>query len=236
MNATIDVLHERVRHLERHVRRVQYAAVALGATVTALLLASATRPARPLSVLRARGLVIEDARGRERILLGAPTPAASGRRRHDPATALVFLGEDGADRLTIGFTPDPQSKGRILTRVAPAVGLQINDPAGDERAGYGYLENGRVVLGLDYANGREALTASVDDREGQAALMLNGESGGFERAGIFVGRDGPSLVKVSGTSGRERLMMFVPGDSAAQLLVVDPHSHAVRDVIGGLRH
>jgi hypothetical protein len=91
------------------------------------------------------------------------------------------------------------------------------------------------VLGLDYANGREALTASVDDQEGHAALMLNGETGGFERAGIFVGRDGPSVVKVSGTSGTERLMMFVPGDSAAKLLVVDPRGNSVRDVLGNLR-
>jgi len=235
MDTPNEVLEERVRRLERRVRSLHRVAALSTAATALLLLLGATTSTRTASVLRARGLVIEDAHGHERILLGAPVPQVSGRKRHDPATALIFLGEDGADRLAVGYQPDPQSEGKVVQRIAPAVGLQINDPAGNERTGYGYLENGRVVLGLDYPNGREALIAIVEDREAYSALMLKGETEGPERAGIYVGRDGPSVVKVSGTSGMERLMMYVPADSAAKLLVVDPDGNTVRDVLPRLQ-
>jgi hypothetical protein len=41
-------------------------------------------------VLRIRGLVIEDASGRERILIGAPIPAAANRVRTDETRAREF--------------------------------------------------------------------------------------------------------------------------------------------------
>src|SRR5438309_10299422 len=50
-------------------------------------------------VLRVRGLVIEDSRGRPRVLLGAPFPQVRERNRQESTTrALVFLDEQGHAR------------------------------------------------------------------------------------------------------------------------------------------
>src|SRR5690348_4127182 len=47
-------------------------------------------------ILRTRGLVIEDAQGRARVILGAPFPAVQERKRQDSTTqAMIFLDEKG---------------------------------------------------------------------------------------------------------------------------------------------
>ena len=95
-------------------------------------------------VLRARGLIIEDEAGRERILIGAPVPEAANRVRTDEArvqevwasrypdadgymgyyqgyshetNGLLILSEDGFDRLVLG---DPVPDPNIGRRSAPA--------------------------------------------------------------------------------------------------------------------
>ena len=58
-------------------------------------------------ILRVRGLVIEDAEGRPRALLGAPFPRVLGRKRQDEGSnALVFLNEEGSDRRRRGRVRD----------------------------------------------------------------------------------------------------------------------------------
>jgi len=184
-------------------------------------------------VLRVRGLIVEDAAGKARILLGAPVPSIPDRKRPDPATAMVFLGEGGADRMVVGFTADPQISGKVVQRISPSVGLQINDPEGDERTGYGYLEMGRVVLGIDWKN-REALTLSVDDREGYTALMMQGSEGGHERCGLYVDNQ-TSVVKIAGADGLERWIMKTSANQPAEMLVVDPATRTFEDVMKALR-
>jgi hypothetical protein len=80
----------RIRRLERHLRLIK----AYSQILTATLIGVACSCPRlsPLQadqpggrVLRARGLVIEDAAGKEQILLGAPVPAARNRVRTDLA-------------------------------------------------------------------------------------------------------------------------------------------------------
>ncbi len=146
-------------------------------------------PAAPHDILRARGLVIEDADGRERILIGAPVPKAASRVRTDmakvnqawgkrfpnldwyktvnnSANGILILDENGFDKIAIGDpTPDPN----IGRRIAPAVGIQINDQEGFERTGWGYFPaKDRVVLGLDSRKGQEGVTLFVleDDTTG----------------------------------------------------------------------
>src|SRR5205085_2384882 len=112
------------------------------------------------------GLILEDAQGRPRILLGAPFPSVPGRSRKDATThAMVFLDEDGHDRLTLGESPDTQVSGKVLHRIGRHFGVVIHDNAGDERGAYGYLANGRVVVTLDRP-GHEAWAAVVNDKTG----------------------------------------------------------------------
>ncbi len=196
--------HARLRKLERDLRLVK--AYALTLTVAAAWFACAspgvgTPQADPAGgrVLRARGLVIEDEAGRERILLGAPVPAARNRVRTDPArvqelwarrfpreymdwykeyrhatNGLLILDEHGFDRLALG---DPVPDPNVGKRIGPSTGLVINDERGFERSGYGLLkvkDRYRVALGMDSARGREGLTLALFD-DGPVGVTVGSE-------------------------------------------------------------
>jgi hypothetical protein len=233
----IRILEKRTQQLERRLRTFQWTALfaimVIGAYAVAKLpLAYADAPPGA-QILRTRGIIIEDEKGRERILLGAPIPLVEGRKRKDATTALLFLNENGTDRVVVGFSPDPQIKGLVAKRVAPSSGIQINDDNGNERGGFGYLDNGRVSLGLDWKD-REGVSLTIDDQAGHAAVMLGGETGGYERVGLFVGRDGTSLVKVAHPGGMEALIMKVTGDAAPELLQVNQQDRTVKNVLESL--
>ncbi len=198
---------ERITALEcqlRTQRRFLGAVAALCAIALLAGFAPATR-----DVIRTRGIVIVDARGRERILIGAPIPSAINRLRTnatrverawaarfpDPKQYMKFyegyrqsmhgmlvLDENGHDRLAIGdSTPDPN----IGTRIGAGPGITINDAEGFERTGYGLLTvagKDRVVLGLDGKDGDEAVVLSVHD-DGQAGLSVRATN----RRSIFLG-------------------------------------------------
>jgi hypothetical protein len=190
----------RIVRLEREVRLLKLYASGL----TAALLVAATVALRPQppEVIRARGLVIEDQAGRERILIGAPIPPAKHRVRTDLARAektwaarypdpkqymeyykgywhsmhgMLVLDESGFDRVAVGdSTPDPN----IGKRLGPGTGIQINDQQGYERSGYSLLNvdgKNRVVLGLDTRRG-EAVTLAVHDG-GHAGFSAYGPGG-----------------------------------------------------------
>src|SRR5215472_10309324 len=115
-------------------------------------------------VLRLRGLVIEDAAGRERVLIGAPVPAVQARKRQDNTVGVIVLGENGADRLALGApVPEPQIQGVVSQRIGKGAGFIMDDENGNERGGFGVLDNdGRATFGLDYPSGKgEAITMGV---------------------------------------------------------------------------
>ncbi len=192
-------LDEEFAALRREVRRLRLGMSVAGVALMVLTVA-AFRTAQP-GVLRARGLVIVDASGRDRILIGAPIPASTGRVRTDSARVariwgprfpkayatyyqsyrhsmhgMLVLDERGFDRLAIGDSvPDPN----IGRRLGASTGLVINDSLGFERTGYGKLTVGgvdRVVLGLDRNDGTEGLTLSLFDGGdmGLSAYSTNG--------------------------------------------------------------
>jgi hypothetical protein len=165
-----------------------------------ILLVKAFLPPRPGRILRAQGLIIEDAAGRERILIGAPVPQAASRVRTDMARVLkawgarfpnmdwykgldhstngiLILDANGFDRIAIGDpTPDPN----IGKRIAPAVGIQINDQEGFERTGWGYFPaRDRVVLGLDSRKGQEGITLFILEDDSTGLNISAGEKGIF---------------------------------------------------------
>jgi hypothetical protein len=231
-------LRAAVEVLRRRIRRLHAIVVMAGAG----LVCAAAWPQQPAQgehgsdrVLRVRGLIIEDDKGRERILLGAPIPQVAGRTRKDTATALVFVGENGADRVALGFMPDPQVKGKLHKRLSPSVGLQINDAAGNERAGFGNMDIGRTNLGIDWP-GREAIVLSVDDASGLAIMQMWGEKEGTaERAGFALTRDGMTLMKVADETGFERFVMQTKGTQSVSLLLGDPSKGEFVDVLPKLR-
>lgn len=179
-----------------------YAVLMTAAVVVLFIKVYSTSPApgRASGVLRARGLVIEDALGRDRILIGAPIPPSPARVRTDFAKAveawgkrypnmdwyktldnstngILVLDERGFDRIAIGDpTPDPN----IGRRIAPATGIQINDTQGFERTGWGYFPaRGRVVFGLDSARGQEGVTVFILEDNTTGLMINSGERGLF---------------------------------------------------------
>ncbi len=216
----------------RHQRRALGAAVVVGTIALLGGFAPVTR-----DVIRTRGIVIVDDRGRERILIGAPIPAAANRVRTNAARVerawasrfpdpkqymrwyadyrhsmhgMLVLDENGFDRLAIGdSTPDPN----IGKRIGAGPGIDINDAQGFERTGYGLLTvagKDRVVLGLD-VNGEEAVVLSVHDG-GTAGLSVNAKNG----RSIFLGASpalSGSAVK-DATSG----LLLLRGDTAVHRL------------------
>ena len=232
-------LEERIAHLERRLFLFGFAFVLTAVALVAAIAVGVAKasPSEANSVLHVKGIVVEDAQGRPRILLGAPVPKVSARKRTDDATGLIVLSENGADRVAVGYpTPAPQSGGKVASRIAAAAGIQIDDPQGDERGGFGFLDNGRVVLGLDYA-GREAVTLAVVPEWGFAGVAVNAESGSeSERAELAVLKDGTSLMKLADTNGDERAMFLVKGQSVPQLLIIDPKSQSTVDALAKLGH
>lgn len=125
-------------------------------------------------VLRARGLISEDNAGRPRILVGAPFPRVKQRLRQDETTsAIVFLDEQGHDRLTLGEETQPQVGGKVgFHRIASGYGVVIHDGSGNERGAYSWLSNGRALITLDRP-GAEAWVAVVNDKTGEAGMSLS---------------------------------------------------------------
>ncbi|OLE70998.1 MAG: hypothetical protein AUG74_06890 [Bacteroidetes bacterium 13_1_20CM_4_60_6] len=189
-----------IDHLRRQVRILTCVVAVMSSGLVVLTLA-AFRQSSP-AIIRARGIIIEDQVGRERILIGAPIPFAKNRVRTDTARVaqlwagrfpdraqymgyykgyrhsmdgLLVLDENGIDRVALGDSvPDPN----IGKRIGPSTGVVINDQEGFERSGYGLLNvNGqyRVVLGLDSKRGTEGLALALRD-DGAVGLSVYGSN------------------------------------------------------------
>jgi hypothetical protein len=169
-------LSQQVRSLRRQVRVLQVGLLLLASTV----LLAAMPAAR--DVIRAKGLIIVDAQGRERILLGAPVPSVTGRKVA-ATESLVFRSESGADRVILGESPSPVIGGKVYPRIGAAWGMVLAGPAGDERGGMTYLDSGRVAFALDRPTG-DAIGLMVDDKSGFAGMLINYDSG---KLGTYTG-------------------------------------------------
>jgi hypothetical protein len=154
-------------------------------------------------VLRARGIVIEDSAGRDRILIGAPFPASPHRVRTDSTlarkawagnfedpdqymqwyrdyyhggTGILVMNEQGFDRVLVGDKlADPNTGKRMFE---PA-GILWNDRMGFERGGAGVntTKDGqaRSVIGVDAENGEAAHIIALED--GTNAIAIRGDNG-----------------------------------------------------------
>lgn len=170
---TTETRAERLDRLERFVRTTKITAL-LGLVALVLLFVVEKYVLASTSddkILRVRGIVIEDTNGVPRLLLGAPA-SNKGRKRQDPVTGIVLLDEHGTDRLTIGSADYDQVNGKLQRRLAKGIGVLLNDTDGNERGGFGFLDNGRVTLGLDRANGEEGAFLTVRDEDGFAGVVI----------------------------------------------------------------
>ena len=93
----------------------------------------------------------------------APRPAAQQPGPTMRVRQLVVEDAEGRARLTLGSLDRPGDNRRI--------GMRINDPNGAERFGVSYMEDGRVVLGLDAPPG------TGDDRNRERINLVADEKG-----------------------------------------------------------
>ena len=100
----METVDQRLIVLERCLRHTQVALALILISLAATALAGFSRAnagttTERSTVLRLRGLVIEDDQGRPRMLLGAPTPQVTGRKRREGVDGIVLL---GPDRVAVG--------------------------------------------------------------------------------------------------------------------------------------
>ena len=135
MTSELEELRTRIDNLEALVRRRQRTFALLLAFAALSFVAAATQAQAP-RLMRARTLVIEDEKGVDRVVLGAPLPDIKGGGRASLATGLVINDADGLERFAVGLqdnnrmvmgfdappgTGDPRNRERI-TIVADAAG------------------------------------------------------------------------------------------------------------------
>ncbi|HEY1804839.1 MAG TPA: hypothetical protein VGG45_10180 [Terracidiphilus sp.] len=186
-------------------------------------------------VLRAKGLIIEDSHGRARVLLGSPLPSASERIRKDASTtSMVFLDEQGHDRLTLGEEPEPQIAGKVsptVHRIAPGFGVVIHDGNGDERGTYGWLGNGRALITLDRP-GLDAWAAVVDDKTGFAGMRVEYPPDvARDSNAIEIGTKGrQAFMRLQDTREKDRAVFALEGDGKTEFRTLDGTGAVMRQM------
>lgn len=197
MNHQIELLQQQLFQQKRRLNKLTLFASLLLLLLGSQLLLSFSETDNN-KILRAKGIVIVDDLGRERILIGAPLPQAGNRVRTDTArvrslwsqrfgnanqymqwykdynhgaNGILILDEQGYDKVCLG---DGVPDANIGPRIGKQTGLIFCDHEGFERGGIGVLNVGdkqnRVVMALDGENGTDATGISV---------MEDGETGFF---------------------------------------------------------
>lgn len=194
----------RLEKLELQHKRLRYAFFIL-LVIMIVALCLAYRQAGTFDIIRAKGLVIEDAAGRDRILMGAPVPFSKHRVRTDTALVrkhwasrlmpenpsvymgyyngyshasdgIVIMNELGFDRVLLG---DKLADANTGKRMFEAAGITWNDQEGFELGGAGVntTEDGKArgVIGLDDTNGEALHLVALED--GTKALVIKSEKG-----------------------------------------------------------
>lgn len=199
-----DIL-ERLRHVEQSHRNLKKRLWISFAVTIAALLGFGFYKTKKFDIIRAKGIVIEDSRGKDRILIGAPIPFSPDRVRTDTARVrenwasrvfpknpgqfmeyyksyyhstdgIVIMNEKGFDRVLLG---DKLADANTGKRNFEAAGISWNDREGFELGGAGVntTDDGqsRGVIGLDDKDGEALHIVTIED--GTKAIIIGGENG-----------------------------------------------------------
>lgn len=188
--------------IKQQLRYLKIYAITSSALLVFVFLAAFNAPGKKFDIIRARGIVIEDKAGHDRILIGSPVPFSKDRVRtdtnlvrkywakefggdifmkayatyHNSTEGIIFLNENGFDKVAIGDKlVDPNTGKRQFT----STGLLWNDDEGFERGGIGVNKTTdgkyRSVLGLDDASGEAVHLFTLED--GTKALRIADDEG-----------------------------------------------------------
>jgi len=220
MSAQTDVRMEDWNRLQREVGRLRILVIIALLAVIALAAMSLLRkpdaPGKTDAIIRAQGLVITDAQGHDRILIGAPVPASKDRARKDSASdSIIFLGETGADRLALGQLPTLHIDGKTYKRRGDDnnYGITLYDTKGSERGGLASMGTGRVWLALDRATPPyEAIGLMIDDSENFAGMYINYGDPKARDSAIELGTDTNNVsIELKDKDGHPRAKLGLDG-------------------------
>lgn len=220
MSKPTDIRMEDWNRLQREVGRLRILViVALLAVIALAAISFARKPdgsSKPETILRARGLVITDAQGHDRILIGASVPDSKDRsRKDDKSDSIIFLGETGADRLALGQLPSLHIDGKTYKRQGNAdnYGMTLYDTRGSERGGMSFMGAGRVGIALDRAAPPyEGIGLIVDDASNFAGMYINYADPKARDSAMEFGTDANSgHIKLNGKDGLPHAKLEVDG-------------------------
>jgi hypothetical protein len=220
MSDQTDIRMEDWNRLQHEVARLRMLVIIALLAVIALAALSLLRkpeaPAKPDAIIRTQGLVITDAQGHDRILIGAPVPASKDRTRKDDASdGIIFLGKTGADRLAVGQTPTLHIDGKTYKRRGNAdnYGMTLYDTKGSERGGMAFMGTGRVGIALDRATPPyEAIGLMVDDKDNFAGMYVNYGDPEARDSAIELGTDADNVsIALKGKDGHPRAKLSLDG-------------------------
>lgn len=161
---------ERSRALSRTIVALSLALSLAAIAMSSWALMSANRAVSAERVITAKGLIIQDASGTARVVIGAPVP--------DP----VVLGEVGK-------------------RAAPASGLLLLGPDGNERGGYLTVDQGgEAVLTLDSADGSAEVFKVVANEDAGASLFVLHRNGAGAMVTTYQGHPELQLIDSEGVA------------------------------------
>lgn len=202
----------RLEKIERKYRNLKFAFI--GCIVLSLFglmsfsfSVTANKQTESFDLIRAKGIIIEDNSGKDRILIGAPIPFSKDRVRtndelvrkymapkaypQDPeqymkwyknykhsADGIVVMNENGFDRVLVG---DKLADPNLGVRMFENAGITWNDKDGLELGGAGVntLKDGRsrAVIGLDDPSNGGESVHLMSLEDGTKALAIGGEKG-----------------------------------------------------------
>lgn len=220
-----------VRRVERAERRARWSMAVAGIAGCAIAL-GAMRPAN--DVLRARGMVIVDAHGQPRIVLGAPIIESVPDPKLAGASGMVVLDSAGRLGAAVGINnPLVSTDGKAGKRIGSSAGLTIYDPrTGGERGGMAAFADGRANTCLDYeGKQKEAVCMSVAPNNEYAAMLLNANPSmeGYDQAAMVVKADGSGVIKILGGGANRSGVMLVGGKGPRPIMVYDS---AEKEIVG----
>lgn len=154
-------------------------------------------------IIRAKGIVIEDAKGKDRILIGAPIPQSKDRVRTDSnlvrkhfasktknsdeymgwykkyknsSNGIVFMNEEGFDEVLVG---EDLADANVGVRMFKLSGILFNNKKGWERGGAGVntLENGKTRQGFGFDDDSGEAMHMMTFEDGSKALIIADENG-----------------------------------------------------------
>jgi hypothetical protein len=197
-------MNQELLQLKKQMQWMRFYVLISSAIILVFIVSAFNRPEQKFGIIRAKGIVIEDSTGRDRILIGSPVPYSKFRVRTDTsmvrkywskaygknanqymqwykdyynsAQGMVVMNENGFDRVLVGDKlADPNSGKRMFE----SAGILWNDKEGWELGGAGVNTTkegkARAVIGVDDKDGEAVHIIALED--GTKGLIIGGENG-----------------------------------------------------------